>query len=374
MTFGEKPELREIIVNHNKLQTIDIRKAPKLQGLSIDFNQIKSLDLGQNGSLEQLYCKKNPLATIPMQQLPKLTTLSCEAIGISELDLSHNPLIKKIYCGDNKIKKLDLSRATKLEELNCKFNALTELDLSTCTELTELYCFENELTTLSLANNKKLTILSAGVNGLTKLDLSGLTKLQEVSLSFNQLTQLKLANCPSIGALALDHNALTELDLSGATHLQGLYLSNNKIAGEAALRLVRTLPDRSGDERGILMCYNKAEFPDDTEGNNFPEEALKLAKDRNWIASDGETPLPLGNPAITGEETSTHDLTIDASGCVALSDYYAAQLYSADGMLLSSYAHGAPISLNQMPHGLYLLRVTKPNGVVYTARLLWHVR
>lgn len=258
--------------------------------------------------------------------------------------------------------------------MNCKLNPITELDLSKCTELSELYCFENELTTLSLANNKKLTVLSAGANQLKEIDLSRLTKLKEVSLSFNKLTQLRLENCPSIEALALDHNELTELDLSGTTHLQGLSLSNNKIAGEAAVRLVRTLPDRSGDEKGILMCYNKAEFPDDTEENNFPEEALKLAKDRNWIASDGETPLPLANPVITGEETSTHDLTIDASGCVALSDYYAAQLYSADGMLLSSYAHGAPISLNQMPHGLYLLRVTKPNGVVYTARLLWHVR
>jgi len=104
--------------------------------LDCGFNQLTSLDISKNKSLDTLLCWYNQLTS---------------------LDVSKNTLLKTLMCGDNKLTSLDLSQNTALISLCCDHNQLTTLDVSKNTVLIWLSCFDNQLTTLDVSKNMALT-------------------------------------------------------------------------------------------------------------------------------------------------------------------------------------------------------------------------
>ena len=119
--------------------------------LSIDANQITSLDLSQNINLRHLYCHGNQLTS---------------------LDLSNNSQLKSLYCAGNLLTSLDLTQNTNLDNLHCSFNQLTSLDLSPNTGCYDtLWCDNNLLSSLDLSQNICFTNLNCSNNQLNCLNV-----------------------------------------------------------------------------------------------------------------------------------------------------------------------------------------------------------
>ena len=142
-----------------------------------------------------------------------LTELDCNNNNLTSLDISQNTSLNLLYCANNQLTSLDINAATALNVVQCQNNDLTSLDVSTNTALNTLYCQYNQLTSLDVSTNTALTILHCYLNQLTILDISNDTALIELSCYFNQLTSLDVSNNTALNTLYCSNNNLTTLDV-----------------------------------------------------------------------------------------------------------------------------------------------------------------
>ncbi|MBO4334400.1 MAG: hypothetical protein J5846_01005 [Desulfovibrio sp.] len=154
-----------------------------LEEMDISYSEISNLKgLEHFTALKELTCWSNNLSTIDVSKNPTLEILRCNGNELSALDLSKNKALKVLACDQNKLKTLDLSGLPDLRALACRYNELTALDLSHNAALTELDCWGNELTSLDLSKNLDLTKLNCLENPIKTLDLSKNINLSEAAL------------------------------------------------------------------------------------------------------------------------------------------------------------------------------------------------
>ncbi len=126
--------------------SIDVTECPNLSDVRITSNKLQSIDLSKN---------------------PKLWKLNMECSNLVELDLSNNPELISVtvhnqnYNSNEKhlLEKLNISGCSKLQTLEIWYNYLETLDLSTNTALTTLKCWGNNLKILDVSNCPALTLL-----------------------------------------------------------------------------------------------------------------------------------------------------------------------------------------------------------------------
>ena len=156
----------------------------------------------------------------------------------------------------------ELKMATELALSKKNIKNLKGLEFFTY--LMDLECANNNLTSLDITKNTELTRLDCSYNSLTSLDLSKNTKLKEVF-------------CFS--------NKLTALDLSKNKNLGWLWIAGNQIEGDAMLKLVLSLPDRTEPKGELGACVEGAS-PD----NTITVQQASLAKDKGWrVLRRGDT-------------------------------------------------------------------------------------
>ena len=80
-----------------------------------------------------------------------LKTLDCSQNDLSTLDISGNPSLNRLYCSKNKLKSLNLSKNTRLLYLSASDNDITSLDLSNNRKLSLLICSGNRLSSLDIS-------------------------------------------------------------------------------------------------------------------------------------------------------------------------------------------------------------------------------
>ncbi len=121
------------------------------------LNNLTSVDVSHNESLEQLSCDQNNLTALDISQNPNLKKLYCNTNKIEgTLDCTHSPQLEELYCFDNKFRDIRLSGLAKLKELWCNRCQLETLDLTDCKALTQLICFTNEIKTITLSSAPNL--------------------------------------------------------------------------------------------------------------------------------------------------------------------------------------------------------------------------
>ena len=251
------------------------------------------------GNVTALGCSKNKLTNLDVSGCTTLTTLECFLNQLTTLDLSHNTALTDLTCGQNELTELNISGCTALTTLGCENNRLTNLDVSGCTALTTLECEENQLKTLHLSGcaalttlecyNNQLTTFSASdctalamlscwQNQLITLDVSSCTALISLECEKNQLTSLNVSGCVALNILYCYSNQLTTLELSKNTALNELWCYDNQIKGEEMTRLVKSLPDLTGEEAGNFLVI-QVPTPD---GNWCLKSDVAIAKKKNW--------------------------------------------------------------------------------------------
>lgn len=348
VTLGKLPKLRELNLSFNSLTSIDFSGLPLLTNLTYDKNKVKQADFSHNPELSQLYCKANGIESLNLKGLTKLTALSCESNKIKELDLTPCPKLEKLYCKGNKLTALDLKANPALVEINASANEIKSLDLNGLAELKELYCWTNQIDKLDLTPCKKLEVVSAGDN---------------------KLTEIKATALPMLGSLALSFNQLSALSVEGCASLEGIDVSFNKLSLAAADAFIASLPMRSADESGVVIYYNKQEFPDEQDQNQITPELASKARAKHWVMQDGEEPLPLGLQEVVQQRLSVFP-TVATDRVEIRGAYTRGALYRLDGVEVARLVgEQTAWSVSHLPEGSYLLRLWLPDGSAETFRI-----
>ena len=222
-------EVYNLSLNSNELTSIDISGCINLEYLYCCYNQISNLTIFDCPNLWEISCHNNKLTSLEVSDCEGLVVLNCCKNELSALDLGNVHLLEEFYCFNNKLTEIELSNNTLLEKLDCSNNQLSELDLSNNSLLEEVYCSNNQLSELDLSNNILLKKLACSNNQLSELDLSNSPELEELNCGFNLLTELDLSNNRYLKSFCCDSNQITELDLSKSTRLEILTCSTNSI-------------------------------------------------------------------------------------------------------------------------------------------------
>ena len=118
-----------------------------------------SCDTDKNGMLDQSEIAATTQIDVSGKSIGSLTgisyfkelvTLYCSSNNLTTLDLSSNTSLNGVYCGNNQLTTLRVSGLAKLQAINCSSNKLTSLNLSTCKILRYLNCSGNQLTSLTM--------------------------------------------------------------------------------------------------------------------------------------------------------------------------------------------------------------------------------
>lgn len=182
-------------------------------------NQLTTIDLSGNISLQSLYCNKNQLSTLDLSANSNLFQLQCNHNQLSTLDLSSNTALKYVYCQENNISTLDVSGLTNLAILFCGNNDLTTIDISDNDSLVELDVSYNEIVALNLVDCIKLNVLNVKQNNITTMNTMSNTKLVRFDCSDNNLTDLRMSN-------GLNHK-LKWFDSKGNPNLSCIEIDND---------------------------------------------------------------------------------------------------------------------------------------------------
>lgn len=99
--------------------------------------------------------------------------IDCEGLNISDLTgIEAFTSLTELYCSENNLTSIDLSKNLSLEALGCYENKLTRLDLSVNKALTDLDCSANNLSQLDLSKNISLSSLECYKNNLVSLNVA----------------------------------------------------------------------------------------------------------------------------------------------------------------------------------------------------------
>jgi len=129
LTIKDHPALTELLASHcSGMQDMELSNIPHLIKLIVNDSQVNELTLPTMPSLKELNCANNNLKELNLVSL----------IDLSELNCANN----------SEIKELDLVANINLEKLHCEALSLTTLDLTTNAKLKELVCYGNTFTTV----------------------------------------------------------------------------------------------------------------------------------------------------------------------------------------------------------------------------------
>lgn len=133
------------------------------------------MDLTKNTELEKLTINNNQLTSIDISKCTKLTTLDITNNLLTAIDITKNQALQTLRIGQNKL--------------------AGELDLSTNPTLKTVAALTNELTSVKIGNNTaSKPWFSFNYNKLTSIDASGINDAKNATLFLtgNQLTEIKL--------------------------------------------------------------------------------------------------------------------------------------------------------------------------------------
>ncbi len=149
----------------------------------IFHGKISSFEISNQATVEGLTIKDHPALT---------ELLASHCSGMQDMELSNIPHLIKLIVNDSQVKELALPTMPSLKELNCANNNLKELNLVPLTDLSELNCANNlEIKELDLVANINLEKLHCEALSLTTLDLTTNTKLKELVCYSNKFTTVQ---------------------------------------------------------------------------------------------------------------------------------------------------------------------------------------
>ena len=143
---------------------------------TIDTDKNGMLDQSEIAATTQIDVSGKSIGSLTgISYFKELVTLYCSSNNLTTLDLSSNTSLNGVYCRNNQLTTLRVSGLAKLQAIDCSSNKLTSLNLSTCKILRYLNCSGNQLTSLTMqGSSASLTAPVVYCNG-NKLRGSAMT-------------------------------------------------------------------------------------------------------------------------------------------------------------------------------------------------------
>ena len=256
----------------------------KLGMLSLDNNELTTLDHVNAPNLGILKIQNNKLTSFHYKELKSLSTV----------DLRRNDL-----------ETIDLTGLDKLKNLDVSYNArLSAIDGSAMPSLTSIKADDCALEQVALP--EQIAEFYAKANKLTKLGEGAVAypKLLRLRLQDNDFAELTFGECPLLNDLELEGNKLTSLTLGTLPSLRTLSLQENLLEADALNKIYKDLPTIAG-------TINVADNPGAEQAYGY------IATDKGWeIDIPGQKSQNL-DPVITIKTKPDKEIYLGLSGFAA---------------------------------------------------------
>jgi len=206
-----------------------LEQLTSLTVLSINSNNLTSIDLTQNPQLQVVSLQVNQLTSVNLSNSSALRTLDLSTNQLSFVDLSGAPLLEILALDRNQFTSINLINTPNLNSLSMISNQLANIDLSSLPLLLSLRLGENLLTSVDLSANTLLTFVSIHSNSLSAIDLSGMPNLVEVELFGNQFMGVNVNSNPLLIRLDLGTNNISTVSVDLNLLLEILLVENNQL-------------------------------------------------------------------------------------------------------------------------------------------------
>ncbi|MCO6017937.1 hypothetical protein CKN86_07870 [Carnobacterium divergens] len=279
--------LKEIHLDNNHLTTIDKLDSDFLTKLFVNNNNITSLDHVKNISqIQSILIDNNELTSIINR--PTLKGLSANSNKITTLNDLNAPFLQQANLDNNQIDSVHIISAPYLSNLSLRSNKLITLDgLEKATNLTQLNLFSNQLNDISavkslpnllrlviqenptimdfspISSANKLIQLLANDTNVTPAKLAQLGSLNQLQLlavsniknvaNDSKISSLDfLTDFPALTLVAIDGHSVSDISKIGQTKIETYSVKNQQIR----------LPQVALGQKTILTLLDK--------DNNFP--------------------------------------------------------------------------------------------------------
>lgn len=92
--------IRDLVISHNKLRTLDIGPLEKLQWLSCEYNELEDINLYKT-NVTYLNCSNNNLKKLEVRGFWNIVTLYCDNNQLCAIDLSYPQKLENFSCYNN---------------------------------------------------------------------------------------------------------------------------------------------------------------------------------------------------------------------------------------------------------------------------------
>lgn len=269
-----------------------------LYTLNCSGNQLTSLDVSKNRSLNNLNCSSNQLTSLNVKNTtntflilrnfknnPDLSCIQVDNVAYSETKWAADKDAAATYKADcaavvqytlipdanfekrlillgndsgaidgkvptiniSSLTSLDLGDAvisdltgiqdfTALQTLTCYTNQIKVLDVSKNLALETLICYNNPIPSIDVSKNTALKSLRCMNTQITTLDVSKNTALTNLDCGFNKLSHLDVSKNTALSAIDCRSTLITNLDLSKNPALTSLFVSDNQLLSSLNLK------------------------------------------------------------------------------------------------------------------------------------------
>ena len=163
--------LDTISLTSNRLIEIEgLEKAQNLTWLSLSWNYFTEFTL-DNNNVKNFLMDHNDLTSLEIANAPKLESAVLNLNQIADLDLSNSPLLKVLVFSANKLQTINLANNLNLEYIYGSSNLLTQFDISNLPNLIDVRVDRNPtLTCIKIANGQEIPNLKLSTYQTANVD------------------------------------------------------------------------------------------------------------------------------------------------------------------------------------------------------------
>tara|TARA_R110002126_G_scaffold124451_1_gene266419 strand:+ start:32902 stop:33741 length:840 start_codon:yes stop_codon:yes gene_type:complete len=163
--------LDTISLTSNRLMEIEgLEKAQNLTWLSLSWNYFTEFTL-DNDNVKNFLIDHNDLTSLEIAHAPKLESAVLNLNQIADLDLSNSPLLKVLVFSANKVQTINLDNNVNLEYIYGSSNLLTQFDISNLPNLIDVRVDRNPtLTCIKIANGQEIPNLKLSTYQAANVD------------------------------------------------------------------------------------------------------------------------------------------------------------------------------------------------------------
>lgn len=179
------------------------------------------IDLGHDDVLDDYVTTEN---------IASLTNIDLSYQSISDATgLEAFVALEILSINNNNLTTLNTRANASLSNLNCSFNSISDLYILDNAALTSLIATANELTSLETSGNFDLETLSVANNQLEELVLLGNYALTYLDCGFNEIEELEVFSSFDLTTLIAKNNKIKKLELNGLSNLYTVTVNDNDL-------------------------------------------------------------------------------------------------------------------------------------------------